>query len=221
MFNNKIKEYAGVVALVAIVLVLLFGGNKVSFGAVTGVTNHNSLGVTDIRIGTACGDSFTFSGCAGTVINSTGLSSILGTFSGLLTLDAGQLRSYTVATTTTATAVTLKASDVIGYDTISVLQGGSAGLIYTFFASSTASTWLPTAGDMQETCFLNASTTATATLTFAAGTGIDLEIASSTTTGGALTTALPADSMGCFKFVRKAATASTFDIEAAFTRYTN
>lgn len=157
----------------------------------------------------------------GTTLTITSTASFTGalTAGGIVTLNAGQLRSYTNATTSVTTG-TLRLSDVQGYDTILLTPtGAAANKTLTFFASSTASTWLPTAGDMQETCFLNGTTTAATTITFAAGTGIDLEVASSTSIGGVGTLILPADSVGCFKFIRKTATLSTFDISAEFVRY--
>ena len=120
--------------------------------------------------------------------------------------------------------MTLSVSDVNGYDTIVVNATGAAtAKTVTFFASSTASTWLPTAGDMQETCFLNATTSAGVNLIFAAGTGIDLQVASSTTMGSSasLDLTISPDSTACFKFIRKAATASAFDIEANLVEYGN
>lgn len=141
-----------------------------------------------------------------------------GLFAALLTTDAGTLRSYSLATSTGD--ATLSETYLAGYDTIVVTPTGANGTkTLTFPASSTLSTWLPTAGDMQETCFINASTTAATTLTWAASTGIDLEVASSTTGGPATTLVTPADGATCFKFIRKAATATTFDILVLMQRF--
>ena len=89
-------------------------------------------------------------------------------------------------------------------------------------ASSTASTWLPAAGDRQETCFINSTTTAATTLIFAAGTGIDLEVATSTNTGGGdYDLTISAGGMGCFTFIRGAETSSAFDIHAGLIEFSD
>jgi len=139
---------------------------------------------------------------------------------GVQSFFGGFLRGNYIATTTTGTAVTLRVQDVMDKDTISVLQGGGSTLTYTFFASSTAKQWLPKAGMTQDACFLNATTTAGATLTFAAGTGIDLQVATSTgSAGGAMDLTIAPNATACFRFIRKAATASAFDIEANLVEY--
>ena len=113
--------------------------------------------------------------------------------------------------TTTGTTVVLTQGDLIGYDVISVTPIVGA-TTWTFMASSSAINLVPKAGMMQETCLINASTTAGITLTLAAGTGIDLERASTTAV-------LQPDSVACLKFIRKAATASAFDIAVEFIGY--
>lgn len=187
----------GIVAVLALILssVALVGGNQsVPSGILGGITNLDSLTLDeDLVVG-------------GTL-----------TQTGKLTTNAGHLRSYTNATTSVTTG-TLSVSDVNGYDVVLLTPTGAAATkTLTFFASSTASTWLPTAGDMQETCFVNGTTTAATTITFAAGTGIDLETASSSPTD----LILLAGNTACFKFIRQTATASTFDITAAMIEYTN
>lgn len=149
----------------------------------------------------------------------TGATTLSGatTASGLLKTDAGTLRSSTNSTSTLA-SMTMRLSDVNGYDVVLVSPiGAAATKVLTFFASSTATAWLPAAGDMQETCFYNATGTVATTLTFAAGTGIDLETASSSPTD----LIILAGNTACFKFIRQPATASTFDISALMTEYTN
>lgn len=138
------------------------------------------------------------------------------TANGKITSNAGHLRSYSIATTTTATTQTLAVADILNYDVVSILPNVGS-LTLTFPASSTMTTLVPTAGDMQETCFLNATTTSGITITFAASTGIDLESASSTPSDLTIT----ANGTACFKFIRQRATASAFDITAAMTEYMN
>lgn len=131
----------------------------------------------------------------------------------------GGVKVGSVNSTTTPASMTLRTSDVYGFDTVIVRPtGAAADKTLTFFASSTASHWLPKAGDTQRTCFLNATTTAAATITFAAGTGIDLQSASSSPTD--LT--VQADQTACFTFVRKVQVAevtNSFDIEASFVEF--
>lgn len=134
---------------------------------------------------------------------------------GLATLDGGQLRSNPLSTSTPA-SLTIRTSDLLGYDTINMVPSVGA-ITITFPASSTMPTLVPTAGDMQETCWFNATTTAAATITFAASAGIDLETASSTPSD--LT--LSAGNTACFKFIRQPATSAAFDISALMTEYNN
>ena len=133
-----------------------------------------------------------------------------------LTTDGGILRSYTNSTSTTATTQTLLVGDILNYDTV-ILTPNVGALTLTLPASSTLTAMVPTAGDVQETCFYNATSTAAATITFAAGTGINIVTASSTT--GLGIPSVQAGGTGCFKFIRQNATAAAFDITAAYTRY--
>lgn len=131
----------------------------------------------------------------------------------------GFTRGSTLATTT-GTAVTLKASDLVGKDTIVVTPIVGA-TTYTFPASSTLTSLVPKAGMMQETCFLNGTSTEAATITFVAGTGIDWEIATSTTNAAGTPATIAAGGSACFKFIRLPATASSFDIKALYTPFIN
>jgi hypothetical protein len=134
-----------------------------------------------------------------------------------LNLYGGVMYGNTNATSSVTTG-TMKVSDVAGYSTVLLTPTGAAATkTLTFFASSTAPSWLPKAGNMQETCFYNGTTTAATTITFAAGTGIDLETASSSPTD----LVLLAGNTACFKFIRQTATATTFDISALMTEFTN
>ena len=202
---NKIKEWGGVVALVAIIALFALGSEpaSVSVGGANcnggNCTDYDAVNVTD---GYYVDDSVIITGSGA------------GFFSGLLTMNGGQLRSYSLSTTTPA-SMTLAVSDVTGYDTVMVTPSGAASSkALTFFASSSASTWLPTVGDMQETCFANGTSTSAVDITFVAGTGITLQSATSTSGGIGAPTIAPLD-IGCFKFVRQ----SNTDITAAFTTY--
>ena len=147
---------------------------------------------------------------------------VVGSIVGPTVFDAMEFRggvSYgNTNSTSTPISMTLRQSDVKDFSMVIVSPTGAAATkTLTFFASSTARSWLPNAGDMQETCFYNSTSTAATTLTFAAGTGIDLETASSSPTD----LILLAGNTACFKFIRQPATASSFDISALMTEYTN
>ena len=146
-----------------------------------------------------------------------------GQFLGLLTLHAGVLNSYPNSTSTTATTQTLAAADITNYSTV-IMTPNTGATTFTLPASSTLSAFIPTAGDMARQCWFNATTTTNANglITFAAGTGIDLEIASSTagiSTGSTPNLTLAGQNSGCFTFIRKPATASAFDIVAQYTAF--
>ena len=116
--------------------------------------------------------------------------------------------------TTSGAAVTLSYKDLKNYDFISAAS--SANSTWTFFASSTAAgAWLPYAGDTQRTCIQNVDSSYT--ITFAAGTGIDLDVASSST---ADLTINPGNT-GCFTFIRQFSTTTKFDISALLLEYTD
>ena len=91
-----------------------------------------------------------------------------------------------------------------------------AGATLTLPASSTMPDVLPLAGDRQEFCLKNATTTAGVVVTIAGGTGLSLNVASSSATalGSAV---IRTGEVGCFTLVRGSATATTFDISALFT----
>jgi hypothetical protein len=134
-----------------------------------------------------------------------------------LTENGGILRTSVISTTTTATAQTLIASDVQGYDTV-ILTPTVGPDTVTFFASSTATTFLPTAGYAQDTCFVNGTTTANQYILFAGGTGTVVQVASSSATAlGSLK--LDPQKTACFHFTRGNATPTTFDIMASLTVY--
>ena len=143
-----------------------------------------------------------------------------GDFYNLVQLLGGLVKGNVSATSTPAD-MTMKVGDINGYDTIIVTPtGAAASKTLTFFASSTARSWLPKAGMRQQTCFLNSTTTAATTLIFAGATGIDMQVATSTNNGGgAYDLTISAGGTACFEFIRKASTASTFDIEANLVEY--
>lgn len=205
MDQNPISKWSGVVALVIAILAIILivssprgttGSEKTGYGNVVDTSYFDIF------------DATTAYKVAGTIFYSAtnGLNSAFG-----------QLYSYTSATTTTATTQTLIVSDVQGFDTV-ILTPNVGSDTLTLFASSTASAWLPTAGNTQKTCFVNGTTTAGVNLTFAGGTGTKLLVASSSATAlGSLN--IGPQKEGCFTFTRADATATTFDILASFVSY--
>lgn len=195
MKTSKILWGVAVVALVIATIGLFTPVVSTVRGIVGGTTNYDAIDVTDGYY------------VDGVLVIDSG---------GILTSNIGLLRSYTYASSSVVTS-TLKQSDMM-YDTILATPGSTAATqTITFPATSTLTTFIPTAGDRADQCWFNSSTTAAATFTFAAGTGIDLEVATSTVQTGAFDLVLGADNMGCFTFLRKTNT----DIVAGFLEYSN
>lgn len=143
-------------------------------------------------------------------------------FYNALQFFGGVTKGNSYATSTDNTTLTLEAGDITRpdggtYDTV-IMTPQVGDLTLTFPASSTLSYFLPKNGMMAEQCWVNASSTSGIDIAFAAGTGIVLQSATSTSGGIGAPTIGPS-SVGCFKFIRSTTTASTFDIIAAFTTY--
>lgn len=208
---------------VLVALTLLFGflafrGGKL-FGAASGPAHYQTESFLQ---GLAAGarDQFTLSNVGALVSSAT--ASFTSTFNigGLLTTDGGVLDSYNLSTTT-QTSRTLAASDLLNYSSVTMYPSVGA-ITITLPASSTLSALVPTAGDIQRQCWYNATTTAVGTITFASGTGVDLEIASTTVLTGATSLILNADNSACFEFQRKGGSGtSASDIIARFLRYSD
>jgi len=114
------------------------------------------------------------------------------------------------ATSTTNATETLLASDFDVENFIDYTPNLNSTL--TLPATSTLSTFIPNAGDMRRVIFRNASSTVAATLTLAAGTGIDLQFVEAT--GGDLV--LNGLDIGEMTFIRETDT----DIIALWNEYT-
>lgn len=198
MNSQTLKEFAVVVVAVIVALsIFSFVSNKTS-GVGGGVTNFgggislDSLAVT--------GDT-AFTGA----LAITGATTLTGaTTAGTLT-QGGGIR----ATTTTATSATLLASDFDTENVIDVTPGG-ASLTLTLPATSTLTSFIPTAGQTRTIYIRNATTTAGIALTIAAGTGVPLKIATSTSSGVVILGDTDGSNYGRIDFLRKANT----DIEA-------
>lgn len=206
------KNHLGLLIIVFLI-VSSFGGAKEAakqYGAINRDTTTISNPFT-FQQGITNDSTLTQTGAA--TLSST------ATIGGKLTTNAGHLRSYTNSTSTTATSQTLAVADILNYDTI-LMTPNTGALTLTFPASSTMTTLVPTAGDMQETCIFNATSTAAATITLATGTGLSLErVATSTTSGSAGMLAIPANGSACMKFVRQKATSAAFDISILVTPF--
>lgn len=74
----------------------------------------------------------------------------------------------------------------------------------TFPASSSLNTLVRRSGATSRQCWHNASTTAGIDITFAAGTGIDIQTSSSSITGGGPVLTLLSNQTGCFTYIRQA-----------------
>ena len=120
-----------VIALVIAIIGLFTPTGKSVLGAITGVTNYNYLGVSQLKIGTTCNDGFSYSGCNGTAISG---------------LNTGKCYIQAYATTITASTtatVDCQATAAVGGITTAndvALTGITSGdSIVTMFATSTPS----------------------------------------------------------------------------------
>lgn len=190
---NKYHNWINTALIVALFIVVAVGGNQPDQKESLGGGSRFPNGISADSAAPSAGET------RGTTLTITNTASV----SGLLTTNAGHLKSYTNATSTTATTQTLAQADILGYDTI-LLTPNTGALTLTLPATSTLTSFIPSAGDMQETCLYNATSTASQTITLAAGTGIDLErVATSTSSGSAGIFAIQANNSVCLKFIRE------------------
>ncbi len=213
---ETINKYAGTVALVILAilgLMSMFGHKNQIFGSATACTDGYTC-YTNLEVqGNLITD--------GTTSFVGAISGALATFSGLIKADGGILHSYTNATSTTATSETIVQADILNFETVLMTPNGAGGLTVTLPATSTLTSVVPTAGDMAQQCWYNATTTASTPITFVAGSGFDLEVASSTAKavqGNASSNlSIGTGNSGCFTFIRKANT----DIVGEFQSFTD
>jgi len=126
----------------------------------------------------------------------------------------GTMYNNTYSSSTLATTMTLRTSDLQDYDTWFITPN-TGNLVYTFPASSTMSSFLPNAGDRKDLWVYNASTTSGVSISFVAGTGWDLETASSTY----LDFVINSDDWGRMTLVRQPRTATTSDFSVLMDKY--
>lgn len=188
----------GVVLVATVVGGFLVGlvGNSTSYGAGTRFPNGLSTDSTSPTTGQVRTTTITVTGAA--TFSST------ASFAGLITANAGTLKSSTNSTSTTATSQELVLADINGYDNI-IITPNTADITLTTFASSTASAWLPADGDGQDTCIYNATTTAGIDITMAAGTGFDYEVATSSDNAFGSVGKIGPQERACFSFMRQPA----------------
>ena len=152
------KQWIGIVALVFVAFGGLFGGTAVE----TVVDALGSSEVTTISNPHVFSNTVRLSG--GTTIS--GASTITGAIDASVFTQGGAV----LATSTSGTASSFSAADLLTYSVWEVTPN-NADLTYTFPASSTLSTLVPTAGDSRTWVIVNATSTAGIDVIFAAGTG--------------------------------------------------
>lgn len=185
---NKTKWLT--VGAVGIVIALLLLVGK---GGIGGTTNFDGISLSEGL----------------TVTGATSIASTLG-ITGATTASTLTQGGGIRATTTTATTATLLASDFDTENVIDVTPGG-ASLTLTLPATSTLTSFIPTAGQTRTIYIRNATTTADINITVAGGTGTALRNA--TSTGAIIRGVTGGNSYGKIDFVRK----STSDIDALLT----
>lgn len=213
MQNNANKLlWGGVLIAIVIATVALFGAFK-SPGRISPVAGSTVNGGNVV-------DYDAVNTLAGYWVNGSKIIGSAGIVSSLIAqFDAGIVHSYTNSTSTLATTYTLTAADISNYESV-LMTPNIGALTLTLPASSTLAAFVPSAGDWADQCWYNATGTAAATITFVAGTGIDLEVGSSTNQViGAPTLTIGAGNSACLRYFRKPATASTFDIVVQLRRF--
>ncbi|MFA5772858.1 MAG: hypothetical protein WC974_09035 [Thermoplasmata archaeon] len=172
------------VVVLILLLIVLVGGNQSGNLGGTRFPSGISVDSTSPSAGEVRGTTLTITG-AQTLTGATTLSSTLGvtgattlsstlSVTGATTLKVLTQGGSVLATTTSTTATTFALADLLTYSVWEVTPN-VADLTYTFPASSTLSTLVPTAGDSRTWTIVNATTTAGIDVIFAAGTGSALK----------------------------------------------
>lgn len=191
---QKVKEWSGVVALVAIILVLIVGQDSQPEPQLGGGSRFPN-GISADSTSPVAGE------IRGTTLTLTSGASITGA----LTQGGG-----ITATSTSGNAVPLLSTD---FDTENVIDV-TLNLIdatLSFPATSTLTSFIPTAGQTRTLFVRNASTTAAMDLTVSGGTGVVMKFASTTpATTGVITGDTDGANFALIVLTRKANT----DIEA-------
>lgn len=188
------QNHLSILIIVFLVVSLFSGGAK--FGAVWNLTTNTNPQLFSSTLN------------ASSTLQVTGATTLYSSLTAtngaaaLATTTINGLATYSpvvVSTTTTGgTAATLSEANLLNGQFYSVAISQAADFTYTLPASTTLTTFLANIGESTDICFYNSTTTAEMDLIFAAGTGIDLETATSTNLVESIG---PAD-MGCIKFTR-------------------
>lgn len=187
--NNLKGVYAAIALTFVIAVIGLFTPAQQAVRGLLGAgatTDLPSLGLTTLYVGTGCDQQYTT--CAASTLFPAGaiVTSGLGYFGQGIT--EGGLDSIA----TTSTAYTLAQSDLLNSSLVSFANFGGATTI-TLPASSTLTSFLPNAGDMETSVIYNASSSGA--LTISGGTGVTLLSASTTAV-------IQATKIGILKFIR-------------------
>lgn len=191
MRNFIIGAVAGIILAVGGVAIfhsVPFGGQLVEFGQVKH-PDGAYFGTSNQSVFSKLG---AFTTTASTTLATT-------TFNGLVTNSPNAIAT----TTTGGVAATLSQADLLAAQFYSVAISQAADFTYTLPASNTLTTLLPNLGESAQWCFGNSTTTSGIDLIFVAGTGIDLEMASSS---GSNQEMIGPNDSGCLTLQRKANT---------------
>lgn len=195
MNKTNIHAWINSALIVLVGILVLVGGNSQP-ELLGGVTNYGALNVTE-------SEGYQVNGT--TVVNGTSgawVGSIVA--AGTAKFDSSVTYS-SVNSTTTPASMTMSESDFSGYSSLLITPTVGA-VTMTLPASSTITSMIPAAGDVVDFTIVNATSSAFA-ITFAGGTGLTLQQASSTL-------ALGSNQIAILRFIRKANT----DIIAYFSQ---
>lgn len=186
------KNYLGLLAIIGIAVIFLISGKT------TVIYQERKIGADET---TTITNPWTFQ-------KSTNLATT--------TVNALYTYSPTVFSTTTTggVAATIMQKDLLAGQYWIVNIDQASDFTYTLPATSTLISFIPNAGERTEICFLNA-TSSEHNLIFAAGTGIDLEQATTTGLIAATNLALKSTNTGCIDFIRSGNASGT--VRALFT----
>ena len=172
-----------------------------AFGEVTGTTNYDNLelgGTLAVTGATTLTGGATFSS---TVANN-----------GAVTNNSSVIYSSATSSSAIPSTYTVVQADLLTNNT--VIAGLAAASTWTLPATSTLTSMIPAAGDSQTFCVLAYYNS----LTFVAGTGMDFEVATTTTdVFGVPSKVIPANGRGCLTFTR----ATTTDVNVGFVRFSD
>lgn len=173
---KNLHNWINTALIVVVGVLVLVGGNQPEVG--TRFPSGLSADGTTPSAGQVRGTTLTITG-ASTLSGAATLSSALSV-SGATSVETLTQGGGVHATTSKVamTTYTMVESEIDVENTVE--WENNKNITLTLPATSTLTTIIPNAGDVRQYYFQNASTTAAATITFAAGTGIDLQFAEAT-----------------------------------------